>query len=82
MLFKNKVERAQKWLHERNQPLGSHKRESREDDLPSIEELKRESQELHLDKSDLPAMIFAALITILPICLLVLLAICAFVFLL
>lgn len=82
MLFKNKVERAQKWLHERNQTPQSRRRESREGDLPSMEELKRESQELQLDKGDLPAMIVAALITIVPICLLVLLAICAFVFLL
>ncbi len=82
MLFKNKVERAQKWLHERNQTPQSSRRESREGDLPSMEELKRESQELHLDKGDLPAMIVAALITIVPICLLVLLAISAFVFLL
>ena len=81
MLFKNKVERAQKWLHERNQTPESRSKEHREGDLPSMEELRRESQELNLDKTDLPAMIFAALITILPVCILVLLAICSIVFL-
>ena len=80
MLFQRKIERAQQWLKERNQG-NQPRRIQREDDLPDMEELKREAQrEIHLDKSDLPAMILAALITILPVCILVLLALVAFVF--
>ena len=47
-----------------------------------MEELKAEArEEIYLEKKDLPAMIFAAMITIMPVCILVLLAICAVVFL-
>ena len=81
MLFQRKIERAQQWLKERNQAMYPKSSSGREDDLPDMEELKRQArQENMLDKGDLPAMILAALITILPVCILVLLALVAFVF--
>jgi hypothetical protein len=81
MLFQRKIERAQQWLKERNQTLYPKSSSRREEDLPDMEELKRQArQENMLDKGDLPAMILAALITILPVCILVLLALVAFVF--
>ena len=81
MLFQRKIERAQQWLKERNQTLYPKSSSRREENLPDMEELKRQArQENMLDKGDLPAMILAALITILPVCILVLLALVAFVF--
>ena len=82
MFFQRKIDRAQKWLHDRNPSPIVRETESSHEDLPSMEELKAEAQnEIYLDKGDLPAMIIAAMFTILPICLLVLLAISAVVFL-
>jgi len=82
MLFQKKIDRAQKWLHERNSTDAPRSADYHEGDLPSMEELKAEArEELYLDKKDLPAMIIAAMITIMPVCTLVLLAICAVVFL-
>ena len=82
MMFQRKIERAQKWLKEVNQAMYPRSsKPEREDGLPDMEELKRQArQENLLDKGDLPAMILAALITILPVCILVLLALVAFVF--
>lgn len=71
MLFRNKLDRAQKWLRNQNKDTG---------ELPTPDELKEQSQELPLDKGDLPLMILLAMGIILPVCLLVLLAICSFVF--
>ena len=71
MLFQKKIERAQKWLREINK---------KPDELPTPEELKQESQEINLEKGDLALMIFLALGIILPVCLVVLLLICSFVF--
>ena len=68
MLFGKKLNRAQKWLREQNPDLAADQEE-----LPSMEDLKAESQQLNLDKSDLLAMIISALITIVPVCLIVLL---------
>ena len=68
MLFGKKLNRAQKWLREQNPDLVDG-----QEDLPSMEDLKAESQQLNLDKSDLFAMIISALITIVPVCLIVLL---------
>ena len=83
MLFQRKIERAQKWLRERNGIPESGQKTHREGELPSMEELREEGRnQIQLEKSDLPAMIIAALITILPVCILVLLAICSVVFLL
>ena len=73
MFFQKKIERAQKWLR------GTSKKSEK---LPTPEELKEESQEIKLEKGELPLMIFLALIIIVPVCLIVLLAICSFVFLL
>ena len=84
MLFQKKIDRAQKWLHDRNSTPEVRRNEqcSGSSDLPSMEELKAEArEEIYLDKKDLPAMIIAAMITIMPVCILVLLAICAVVFL-
>jgi len=79
MLFQRKIERAQQWLRDRN--MGNQPRRiRREDDLPDMEQLKQESWEMPLDKGDLPAMLFAAFITIMPVCVLVLLLLVAFVF--
>ncbi|MGN1015884.1 MAG: hypothetical protein ACI4PL_02700 [Faecousia sp.] len=71
MLFEKKIDRAQKWLRGKNKDA---------EELPTPEELKKESQEIKLEKGELPLMIFLALVIILPVCLLVLLAICSFVF--
>ena len=69
MLFGKKLKRAQDWLREQNPDAEM----VSEEDLPSLEELKAESQEMNLDKGDLFAMIISAMITILPACLIVLL---------
>lgn len=73
MLFQRKIERAQQWLRERNQTTQPAPEHTSQGDLPSMEELRRQGrEEIHLDKKDLPAMILAALITIMPVALLVL----------
>lgn len=83
MLFQRKVERAQQWLRERNGISETEYCEPREGELPSMEELKAEGrQEFRIEKGDLPAMLIAAFFTFMPVCVLVLLAICAIVFLL
>ena len=82
MLFQRKIERAQKWLHQRNSREEIRREDPSGSNLPSMEDLKAEARnEIYLEKNDLPAMIFAAMITILPVCIIVLLAICAVVFL-
>ena len=73
MLFGKKLKRAQDWLREQNPDAEMDPEMVSEEDLPSLEELKAESQEMNLDKSDLFAMIISAMITILPACLIVLL---------
>ena len=73
MLFDKKIQRAQKWLRGKNE---------QSEDLPTPEELKEESQEIKLEKGELPLMIFLALVIIIPVCLVVLLLICSIVFLL
>lgn len=76
MLFQKKIQRAQEWLHQRNQP----KEKKQTEPLPDAEELKRQSQEIKLEKGELPMMIFLALIIIVPVCLIVLLLMCSFIF--
>ena len=71
MFFRKKLDRAQKWLRGQNKDAG---------ELPTPEELKKQSQELPLEKGDLPLLILLGMGIILPVCLLVLLAICSFVF--
>ena len=71
MFFRKKLDRAQKWLRGQNKDSG---------ELPTPEELKEQSQELPLEKGDLPLLILLGMGIILPVRLLVLLAICSFVF--
>ena len=73
MLFGKKLKRAQDWLREQNPDAEMDPEMVSDEDLPSLEELKAESQEMNLDKGDLFAMIISAMITILPVCLIVLL---------
>ena len=78
MFFRSKLDRAQKWLadHSSTEP------EPQEDngELPTPEELKKQNQEIPLEKGDLPLMILLGMGIILPVCLVVLLLICSFVF--
>ncbi|MCI6957110.1 MAG: hypothetical protein SPI15_11900 [Candidatus Faecousia sp.] len=71
MFFQKKLDRAQKWLQGKNKDM---------EELPTAEELKEQNQGLPLEKGDLPLMILLGMGIILPVCLLVLLAICSFVF--
>ena len=83
MLFQRKIDRAQKWLKERNGVTEEPDYSCDGGALPSMEELKAEGRnEFRLEKGDLPAMLIAAFFTIMPVCVIVLLAICAIVFLL
>ena len=78
MLFKKKYERAQRWLHEQNPD-----NQIDEGELPSMDDLRAEANEqIPLDKSDVFAMVFAAFVTIVPACLLILLFIVGVAFLL
>ncbi len=89
MLFEHKIRRAMKWSHDRklraegrDPELEDLERElknrgkQRPEELPTIEELKEQEAGLPLEKGDLPALIGTALITIVPVCLLVLVVIC------
>lgn len=97
MLLQGKINRAMKWSRDRKlraegrdpeqealdtevQAQGKG-RWKQKDPLPSMEELRKEEDKLHLEKGDLPAMIVSALITIVPVCVLAILAICAVVLL-
>ena len=73
MLFGKKLKRAQDWLREQNPDAQVDPETLSEADLPSLDELKAEAQEMHLDKGDMFAMILSAMITIIPACLIVLL---------
>lgn len=80
MLFQKKIDRAQKWLKDQSAPEEHPAYAGEKGDLPSMEELKAEGrEEFHLEKGDIPAMLLAAFPIVL-ICLVVLLAICGFVF--
>ena len=82
MLFQRKIERAQNWLKERSGSADVPEQTENDGSLPSMEELKAEGRnEFHLEKGDLPAMLIAAFFTIMPVCVIVLLLICAIVFL-
>ena len=80
MLFGKKLERAQKWLHERTESGENIPRKYREEDLPSMEELREEADTTYLEKGDLPALIFSAMITFIPVCLIILLVLCSIAF--
>lgn len=76
MFFRKKLEKSMKWHHEKAQGQPAAASEGLED-LPSMEELKEEArEEVTLEKGDLPAMILAGMLTILPACLAVLLILC------
>ena len=74
MLFQRKIDRAMKWLHNRSDSAKAEQAATEEGNLPPVEELRREAQEEEkLEKGDGLAMLIAALITILPVALVVLL---------
>ena len=73
MLFGKKLKRAQDWLRDQNPDFGADQEVLSEEELPSMEDLREQSRELDLDKSDMFAMIISAMITIMPVCLIVLL---------
>lgn len=91
MLFQRKINRAMKWSRDQKlraegrdpeqeeldrELKNKGKGKWKEEPLPSMEELKEEANQVQLEKGDLFAMIFSALITIVPICLGLLLLIC------
>ena len=97
MFLQRKINRAMKWSRERkmraegrdpeqealeadlkNRGKGKWKQE---EELPTMEELRKEEEELQVEKGDVPAMIGAAFLTIFPVCVLALLAICVAVYL-
>ena len=73
MLFGKKLKRAQDWLRDQNPDFVADQEVLSEEELPSMEDLREQSRELDLDKSDMFAMIISAMITIMPVCLIVLL---------
>lgn len=87
MFYQRKLDRAMKWNKEqrmRAEGLDPEEEEIKEElrkhsrpmgsDLPTPEEIREEAkEEMHVEKGDMPAMIFSAMITILPVCLAVLL---------
>lgn len=91
MLFPGKINRAMKWAREqrmREEGLDPEKEElkeelrrlnakhgSAESDLPTPEELKKESQEIKVTGREMGELVLTGMITIVPICLLILLAI-------
>lgn len=87
MLFPGKINRAMKWAREqrmREEGLDPEKEELRrlnakhgsaESDLPTPEELKKESQEIKVTGREMGELVLTGMITIVPICLLILLAI-------
>lgn len=80
----DKLNASLKWLRHRNNPRAAEEDERREkgEDLPTAEELRDENRDVPLEKGDLPAMIIAALVTIVPVCILVLAVLCGIIWLL
>ena len=89
MLLQRKVDRAMKWSRERSlraegidpEELKAElkKHSGKKDSAPSMEELIAEEKQKELErleKGDVKAMILAAMITIFPICLGLILLIC------
>lgn len=89
MLLQRKIDRAMKWSRERRMRADGldpeeeeikaelRKHSGQKDPLPSMEELIAEEKESEqLEKSDLPSMILAGLITILPACLILVVLVC------
>ena len=97
MLLQRKINRALRWSRERKlreqgidpeqleleqqARMGGKGQWKEKSELPSMEEILREEQELGLGKEDMFALILSGLITILPVVLLILAAIFAVVYL-
>ena len=95
MFLQRKINRAMKWSRERKMraegrdpeqealeaEIKNHGKGKWKEELPSMEELREEESKLQLEKGDLPAMIWAAFLTIFPVCVLVILLICLAVYL-
>ncbi|MBP3673407.1 MAG: hypothetical protein J6J18_06215 [Oscillospiraceae bacterium] len=81
MIFEKKFRAARKWLRRKNHTSEEQDTPLSEEELPTMEELRQEENKLELEKGDLPAMMLAGLLTILPVCLLVLLGMCLIAFL-
>lgn len=79
MFFQKKLDRALKWLKDRNAYQGQ---EQADEEQPSADELRQESKQLQLEKGDLPALIISAMLTFIPICLIILLVLSSLFFLL
>ena len=98
MLLKRKVERALEWSRRRRLIADGRDPDQEELDaevrshgkgkgnLPSIEELRAEQMEemnqVELEKGDFKAMVIAAFLTIFPVCVIAILAICLVAYLL
>ncbi len=78
-----KLNASLKYLRRRNNPRAAEEDERRKkgEELPTPEELHEKDEEIPLEKGDLRAMIFAAMVTIIPVSLLVLLVLCGIVWL-
>lgn len=77
MFFRKKLERARKFQMEQN----AAKRGDPGADIPTAEDLREENRPLPLEKGDLSALIISAMITFLPVALIILLILCAVMFL-
>lgn len=73
MFFRKKFERARQWQREQN----AGREAVSDEDLPSMEELREESNKLELEKGDLPALILSAMLAFIPVALIALLVLCA-----
>ena len=98
MLLQRKINRAMKWSRDRKlrsegrdpeqEALEAEVRSrgkgkwKKEEALPTMEELMEEERKLHLEKGDMGSMIAAAFLTIFPVCVLAVGAICLIVWLL
>lgn len=75
MVPKSKLNRALQWARKRRaeeDQIPVTVDENGEEILPTDEELRAEGQKVELEKGDLKAMMLAGLVTILPVCILVL----------
>lgn len=85
MLFPRKLNRAMHWSRRKRMETDGMELPQEDtlecpQDLPTDEELRAEGKEVTLEKGDLPAMIFSALFTIVPVALVVLLILGLFAF--
>ena len=76
MMFQRKLDRAMRWSRKRRMKEDGKEIPEEidgEEELPTDEELRAEGQNIELEKGDMRAMLIAGLITILPVCVIVLL---------